>query len=212
MFVATLVFVFLHWLLHFGGVNYFKKIVQCFWTSWRQPSAFPPLEQHCSGLDLFSSLLVHSHHSGISLHRVLGIPLSLLMEAHALLIFCWCSCFGGRLSPVAFWHRMLGRQTFWDHAWLKLIDGFAGYRVLYWNSFLFINSKIAPLPSCFHVTVLEFRSYSHFSFVCNFFPLPSLEACRSFKICPSLLKCHDGIPCVGWFSSTALHIHRVPSF
>ena len=97
------------------------------------------------------------------------------------------------------------------HDW-NLIDGFAGYRVLYWNSFLFINSKIAPLPSCFHVTVLEFRSYSHFSFVCNFSPLPSLEACRSFTICPSLLKYRDGVPCVGRFSSTVLHIQRVPSF
>lgn len=95
MFVATLVFVFLHWLLPFGGVNYFKKIVQCFWTSWRQPSAFPPLEQHCSGLDLFPSLLVHSHHSGISLHRRPGDSLipsngsSRLAHFLLMLVFWW---------------------------------------------------------------------------------------------------------------------------
>lgn len=65
----------------------------------------------------------------------------------------------------------------------NVIDSLAGYRVLYWHLF-FINSKV--LLHCLLVfTLLLLNSEAiliFYSLYVTFFSLPSLEACRSFKM------------------------------
>lgn len=93
MFVVAPVFVLLDWLRHFGGAHrlefsHFKKVIQLLWAGWGPPSTFPSSPSSWRRLHLHPS----------SCFRCLVTSSSLL-----------CSHFGGGLSPVAFWDKMLKR-------------------------------------------------------------------------------------------------------